>query len=330
MKHLLVLAALSMSALHAHEFHHHEGWLKLPEGLEHLGDSHGEIDVDSAGLIYVSVLGGEKSGIQVYSPAGEYLRNLPNARNNHHGFTIVREGDRDVIVASCLGDPETAILKLSTDGEILMEIPTSRIPIEEWKVVENKGVSKPKLALTHVDVSPTGEILLADGYSTDKLFIFNADGSFKKTIDGKQPPYSFDTLHKFAVDRRFEPARLLVCDRRNDRLVHLTLDGEFIGEFATGLRRPSSLDFHDDLVVCAEIAGRVSVMDKEGKIVATLGTNDTTEEVNTNRTEPEKWRTGVVTSPHGITFDHEGNILMTEWNNWGRILRWDLDHDHAH
>jgi YD repeat-containing protein len=31
-----------------------------------------------------------------------------------------------------------------------------------------------------------------------------------------------------------------------------------------------------------------------------------------------------VTSPHGITFDNDGNILETEWNKWGRVLRWNL------
>ena len=38
---------------------------------------------------------------------------------------------------------------------------------------------------------------------------------------------------------------------------------------------------------------------------------------------PEAWRTGIVTSPHGITFDGKGNILETEWNQFGRVLRWD-------
>jgi hypothetical protein len=37
---------------------------------------------------------------------------------------------------------------------------------------------------------------------------------------------------------------------------------------------------------------------------------------------PADWREGVVTSPHGITFDNDGNILETEWNIFGRVLRW--------
>lgn len=59
MKPILLLAAL-MTAASAHEFEHHKDWLQTPEGIAHVGDSHGEIDVDSKGNFYVSVVGGEK------------------------------------------------------------------------------------------------------------------------------------------------------------------------------------------------------------------------------------------------------------------------------
>ena len=68
--------------------------------------------------------------------------------------------------------------------------------------------------------------------------------------------------------------------------------------------------------------GRVSVLDKGGRTVATLGTNESQGEINTNKVEPAQWHEGIVTSPHGITFDAEGDILVTEWNKTGRVLRW--------
>jgi hypothetical protein len=57
-------------------------------------------------------------------------------------------------------------------------------------------------------------------------------------------------------------------------------------------------------------------------MVAELGANDTKGQTNTPRVKPADWREGVVTSPHGITFDNDGNILETEWNQFGRVLRW--------
>ncbi|MBC7981127.1 MAG: hypothetical protein H7Y36_11240, partial [Armatimonadetes bacterium] len=101
---MTISALLSFAALlvtvSAHEYGFHKNWPELPDGIKNIGDSHGEIDVDSAGLIYVSVMGGDKHGIQIYSAAGKYLRNLPNAMDNHHGFSIVRENGKDYLFAA--------------------------------------------------------------------------------------------------------------------------------------------------------------------------------------------------------------------------------------
>lgn len=309
----LALAAITTIAT-AHEYDLTKGWPTLPEGLETLGDSHGEIDVDSKGLFYVSIMGGEKHGIQIYTAEGKYIRNLPNARNNHHGFTIVREEDGEFIYAACLGDPTTAFLKLTTTGEIALEIPLTAIPKEEGE----------KFALTHADRAPNGEIWLIDGYASDKILIFGPDGKFLRSTAGKGAPWNLNTAHKFAFDYRFDPARVLVCDRSNDRLIHLDLDGNVIGDFATGIARPCTVDFHGENVAVAQLAGGVSILDKDGKVLTMLGANDDPKQSNTNGVEPKDWREGITTSPHGVTFDKDGNIVTTEWNQWGRLLRWDV------
>jgi len=310
---LLALAAITTFAT-AHEYDLAKGWPNLPEGLETIGDAHGEIDVDSKGLFYVSIMGGEKHGIQIYTAEGKYIRNLPNARNNHHGFTIVQEDGKDVIYAACLGDPKTALLKLSTTGDVLLEIPLSAIPKEEGE----------QFALTHADKAPNGDIFVSDGYASDKILIFDKDGTFKKSTGGKGEPWKFNTAHKFAFDYRFDPVRILVCDRGNDRLVHLTLDGEVIGDFVTGVARPCTVDFHGENVVIAQLASGVTILDKEGKLLKRLGENENHKEFNTNGVQPKDWREGVTTSPHGVTFDKDGNIVTTEWNKWGRLLRWNV------
>jgi len=314
MKATLILAAL-VTSVTAHEYHHHEDWLKTPEGLEHIGNSHGEIDVDSKGLFYVSVVGGEKAGIQIYSTDGKYLRNLPNARNNHHGFTIVQEDGKDVIYAACLGDPKTAVLKLALDGTVLMEVPLSAIP----------GEVGTKFSLTHADRAPNGDIWVIDGYRSDRIFIFDKEGKYKTVVGGKKEPYEFRTAHKFGFDYRYDPVRVLVCDRSKNRLVHLDLEGKFLSEFATEVARPCNVDFHGDKVCVAQLASGISIFDKEGKLLERLGANDNPKEFNTNGVAPEKWKKGTTTSPHGATFDKDGNVVTTEWNKWGRILRWDVN-----
>ncbi|MDF1824218.1 MAG: hypothetical protein P1U68_06230 [Verrucomicrobiales bacterium] len=286
-----------------------ESWLKLPAGQEYLGNSHGEIDVDSKGNVYISVEG-ESAGLQVFNPNGSYSHAVPNLPGSLHGFVI----KDDFIYASVLRTG--SVIKATLEGEIVLEIPTSSFPEEK---VGPKG-----LKLTSVDVAPNGDIYVVDGYGIDSIFVFNAKGEFKTVFGGQEAPYNLDNCHKIFIDPRYEEPRILCCDRKNHRLLHLSLEGKVLGVFAEDLRRPSSASFHGDYVCIAEIAGRVSILDKEGSIVGTLGTNEIEGEINTNRVAPSQWRTGIVTAPHGIAFDAEGNILMSEWNVSGRVLRWEV------
>ncbi len=309
--------ALGLLAMDAHcqvAYELAPNWLTPPPGMEHIGNSHGEIAVDSKGNVYVSVEG-EKAGIQVYTPDGKYSHNVPGLPGSLHGFVI----KNDFIYASVL--TQQKVIKTQLDGKVLLEIPKESFPEDKRK----KADGTPRgLALTSVDVAPNGDIYVVDGYGEDWIFQFDKDGKFKTVFGGRVAPWNLKNCHKIFIDPRYDAPRILCCDRMNHRLLHLALDGTVIGEYATGLRRPSSASFHGEYVAIAEIAGRVSVIDKAGKTVATLGQNDTAGENNTNGVEPAKWREGICTGPHGITFDAQGNVLMAEWNKWGRVLRWNL------
>ncbi|HEX3135490.1 MAG TPA: hypothetical protein VHX44_18145 [Planctomycetota bacterium] len=286
--------------------------LTPPPGKDTIGNGHGEIRVDSAGNFYVSVDGQKEGGLQVYSPEGKFLRYVPNTPSSLHGFVIRQEDGQDVIYAAVLG--QSRVLKLKTDGTVLLEIPKSAFPAD-----------KGDLKLTSVDVAPNGDLYIVDGYGKDWIFVFDKAGTFKTVLGGRGEPLKLSNAHKIFFDPRFDPPRLLVCDRGNNRILHVALDGTLISVFADKeLRRPSSASFHGDYVCIAEIAGRVSVFDKEGKQIAKLGVNDTQGQTNTPKVEPKDWKDDVVTSPHGITFDAKGNIFETEWNQWGRVLRWNI------
>lgn len=287
-------------------------FISPPPGKATIGDGHGEIRVDSAGLIYISVQGQAEGGIQVYSPEGKYLKHLAGTPGSLHGFVIHKAEDGEFIYAAVLG--EGRVLKMTLEGKTVLEIPTSAFPAEQ---------SAAGLKLTSCDVAPNGDIYVVDGYGKDWIFVFDKAGKFKSVFGGQGEPLKLKNTHKIFIDPRFSPARILACDRGNNRILHLDLDGKLISVVADqDLRRPSSVSFHGDLMCVAEIAGRVSVFDKAGKLVASLGVNDAAGETNTPKMKPDQWRSGTVTSPHGITFDKSGNILETEWNSYGRVLRW--------
>ncbi len=408
-----LLSALLLGTVSANadlNFEFAPNFIKPPAGLQTVGKGHGEIQTDSKGNIYLSVEEQEKGGIQVYSPEGDFLKQLA-LPPSLHGFSIRKTSEGEFIYAAVLSQQK--VIKATLEGQVVLEIPRSSFPAEIAEAVsvtltngtvvkgskpvdegaslsvtlpsgelqkivkaeiakkgtitlatgakveginpvkDGAGVTltvggKPKtvpfaemaqkdgkpayvegssearssLKLTSADVAPNGDIYVVDGYGTSWIFVFDAKGKFKKQFGGPGEPFALANCHKIHVDTRVQPARLFLCDRGHKRIMHATLEGELLGVIATGLRNPSSASFHGDYVCIAEIAGRVSVWDKEGKMVAALGTNDTPGQSNTPGVPPADWRENTVTSPHGITFDANGNILETEWNNFGRVLRW--------
>lgn len=294
-----------------------ESWLKPPAEMETIGPAHGDVAVSKAGEVYVSILSGPRPGVQVYSADGKYLRNVAGAPADFHGFVIHQEPAGEFIYGARLGGQ--TVLKMQLDGKVLLTIEGSTIP-DEFKTKGKDG--KTALRLTAVDVAPDGRIFAVDGYSSDYIHIFDAAGKYTKSIGGKKAPCGFKTNHKIAIDTRFEPPRILCCDRENRRVVNLSLDGEVLS-VVPDMKRPAAVAVFGEWAAVAEIEGRVSLLDKEGKTVRTLGANDVKEQTATNQVKPADWRTGVLTAPHGLDFDAHGNLVVSEFNAFGRVLRYD-------
>jgi hypothetical protein len=316
---LLVFSLWPMAAQAAERppvFTMDSNFLMPPDGMATIGDSHGDIAVSPAGEIYVSVQGGGHPGIQVYSARGRYLHNVPNAPTDLHGFIIARapDGTSDIFGVSRLAQH---IVELALDGRVELDIPAAVIP-DQYKM---HGEGKPATNLTGIAVAPNGDIYVVDGYGLDFIHRFDKTGHYLASFGGKGEPWNFDQCHKIAIDTRFKPVRLLCTDRRHGRLVHMDMDGHVLGVFADGLRLPSALAIHGNELAVAELAGRVSILDMKGQIITSIGTNDNQDEIRTNKAPPETWRDGLFYAPHGITYDASGNLLVTEFNQWGRVTR---------
>ena len=291
--------------------------LKLPEGMPELGNQHGDVAISSNGDIYVSLMQGLRSGVQVYSADGTYLRNVKNAPTDFHGFVIHKGADGEFIYGPQLNAGK--IVKLSLEGEVVMTIPGDAIPKEFWQV--NPKNQQAALRLTGCTVAPNGDIFVTDGYASDRVHRFNAKGEYLASFGGKAAPYNFKTLHKIAIDTRFDPPRLVGTDRANNRAVHLSLEGELIGEIATDLLMPAAAVVQGDLLAVGEIKGRVTIFDKENRVVARLGANPNPQEVGTNTIEQAQWKPGVVNAPHGVAFSPAGDLFVSEYSVHGRVLK---------
>jgi hypothetical protein len=290
-------------------------WLKLPDGRSKLGDMHGDVALSSKGEVYVSVQD-PQAGLQVYAPDGTYLRNVPDAPSDFHGFVIRRQPDGEFIFGVRLRGQ--TIVKMTLEGQVVLTIPASAIP-DQFKIT-NARSGQLGVALTGLDVAPNGDLYVTDGYASDYIHRFDRTGKYLQSFGGKKEPYNFNTLHKIAIDTRFVPARIIACDRANNRVVHLSLDGELLGVVSQDLLLPAAVAVYGDYAVIGELKGRVTILDKAGQVVTRLGTN-TEPGVGGNQIKPEQWRTGVVTSPHGVAVNAHGDLFVSEFNVFGRVDR---------
>jgi hypothetical protein len=103
--------------------------------------------------------------------------------------------------------------------------------------------------------------------------------------------------------------------------VHLSLEGDFLGVVAKDLLMPAAIAIHGNYAVVGEIRGEVSILDKAGTVVTRLGVNTTPQEVGNNKTAPAVWRPGIVTAPHGVAFNSQGDIFVAEYSTFGRVHR---------
>jgi len=157
------------------------------------------------------------------------------------------------------------------------------------------------------------------------IFKFDKTGKYLKHFGVKgNGEKEFNTAHGMTLDTRYEPNRLLVCDRNHapkGRLVHYDLDGNYIEEVVTGLGMPTSAAVQGDYVSVPDLNGRLVILNKTNTIMAVLGHNPDPA-LGTNYGIPqEKWVEGIFSGTHGSNWDKDGNLYVQDWNVSGRIMK---------
>ena len=200
------------------------GWGLGEDGKSVIGPTHGGVVIDKAGSIYTSA----QMGVFVFSPDGKVIRRfVGDDYTNIHDMEIRDEADGEFIYGARNNNSEGIKFHAET-GDVVLRLP---FPMES-------GLDLKKFAPTAITVAPNGDIILSDGYASDHIFKFDKTGKYlmhfgNKGNDLKQ----FNTAHGMTLDTRYDPPRLLICDRNHEpkgRLLHYDLDGNFIEEVVNG------------------------------------------------------------------------------------------------
>ncbi len=287
------------------------GWGLAPDGKSVIGPCHGGVAVDKDGNIYTS----SHAGVFVFSPEGKVVRSfLGDKYSDMHDMKIRDEADGEFVYGARNNNAEGVKFNART-GDIVLKLPFP----------QESGLKLTKFNPTAITVAPNGDIFLSDGYASNHIFKFDKTGKYLMHFGTKGNGLKeFNTAHGMTLDTRYSPPRLLICDRNHEpkgRLVHYSLDGEFLGEVVTGLGMPTSASVQGDFVSVPDLHGRLVILDKTNTIIAVLGNNPDPAKGRNYNVPQKDWVEGIFSGTHGSSWDKEGNLYVQDWNVSGRIMK---------
>lgn len=287
------------------------GWGLKPDGQSALGATHGSVVVGKDGNVYVSA----NKGVVVFNPDGKEINNFIDDKHSQlHDMKIREEDGKEYIYGARNNNAEGIKFDAHT-GEIVLKLPFPK----------ESGLDLQKFNPTAIAVAPNGDIFLSDGYASDHIFKFDKTGKYLKHFGSQGDKLKqFHTAHGMTIDTRYDPPRLLICDRNHGpkgRLLHYDLDGNFIAEVVTGLGMPTAASIQGDYVSVSDLHGRVIILNKENVICAVLGFNPDPATRGNYNVPQEKWIEGIFNGTHGSSWDKDGNLYVEDWNVSGRIMK---------
>ncbi|MEO6710733.1 MAG: 6-bladed beta-propeller [Planctomycetota bacterium] len=285
-------------------------WARVPEGAA-LGNTHGAIVIDAAGLVYVNT--DTESAVMVFKPDGTFVKAWGKEfKGGTHGMLIHGPPDKQEMILAHTSRHE--VVGTTLDGNVLWTIP--------WPQESGVYASAGEYAPTAVALAPDGRLFVADGYGKSWVHIYDKDRKYLSSFGGPgTEPGKFQTPHGLWIDTVHQPARLIVADRANHRLQIFDLDAKLVSVVDHDLRLPCGFSQHKDLFAVADLGGRVTLFDKDFKLIEQLCDQPDESLRAQNGVARERFKRGEFISPHSVRFDADGNLYVMDWVSTGRVTK---------
>ena len=289
-----------------------EGWEQLPAGYAHR-DVAG-VAVDGEDRVFLICRGDHP--VISYDRKGSFLGSWGEGEFTYrtHGITLGPDG-----TIWCTDDGNHTVRQFTPSGKLLTTLGTPNTPSDTGYDGKNTlTVSRPGGPFnrpTNLAVGPKGDLYVSDGYGNCRVHRFAPSGELRRSwgVPGTGPG-QFYLPHGIAIA---VDGRVFVCDRENDRIQIFDPDGEYLGEW-TDTQRPTHLVFDGEgRAYVSELGwyqgqtsqrqgpiqepryGRVSVYDREGRVLARWGS-------------PDAAASGSFAAAHGIAVDSRSDIYVSE------------------
>lgn len=291
----------------------HRTWGNLDPSTTPVKNCH-EMVMDRKGRL-IMVTDETKNNIIIYDRSGKLLKTWGNEFPAGHGLSIFDEGGDDVLFIS---DNGGRVVKTTTDGKILMELPD---PLKTG-IYEEKMAYKP----TETAIAPNGDIYVADGYGSQYILQFSRTGEFIRKFGGPgEGDENFSTAHGVCIDDRDKKNVTLLCtSRAHNSFKRFTLDGKYISTiFLPGafVCRPVIDGENIYAGVCwsrlrylnqTPNSGFVTILDRNDKVISNPGgTKPVYEKGELQLMVQDK---PIFQHCHDVCVDGDKNIYVCQWN----------------
>jgi len=265
-----------------------EGWGKLPKGWRY-GHVIG-VDVDKHDNVYVLNRG--EHPMIVFSREGDFIKSWgEGGMQSSHGLHIENS------VAYIADYREHIVSKYTLDGKLLRVWGTQGKP-----GLDGEPFNRP----TDVDIAPTGEIYVSDGYGNARVHKYSPDGELLFSWGGHgKGPGQFDICHDVCIN---DDGKVFIADRQNHRVQIFTSEGKYINEIG-GFKQPCSITIDGDgYIYISELQQRFSILNPEGNLALRWGGIKSLE-------------AGLFMNPHCACVDSRGDLYVGETLEGSRIQK---------
>jgi hypothetical protein len=299
-----------------HTFEWINDWALIPDTAASRADgrTHG-IVVTRAGSVVVFHLA--DPAVLVFDAEGSLMEAWGNRFAGAHGLTLVEESGTEYL---WLTDYKTGeVVKTTLHGDTVLSLPVPCF----------KGYDDPKYAPTWVTVfeerfGGNGDVWVADGYGAGYVHRYDRCGNYLSSIDGTKGGGRFRHPHGIHVDTRRKEPELYIADRMNRRIQVYDVEGKF-KRIVTDTPDTSACAFIPDgdftLIPEAPYRARLTILDPEDHVVATIGENDAVCGRPGFPNDRSLVEQGRFVTPHSVAVDATRNVYVVEWITGGRITK---------
>ncbi len=286
-----------------HTYEVHEDWAHPPEGCEVMAAS---VTVDSKDRVY-SFNRAKEHPVTVFDRDGKFLSSWGVGLFAFPHMIRADKNDNLWLVDRNHGQ----MMLFTTDGKLLRTIGTKgfrsdtgvapdNFKSDAYKIVTHGG--GPFNMPTDIDLTPSGEMFITDGYGNARVHKFGSDGTYLFSWgEPGSAPGQFNLPHAVWITR---DGRVLILDRENDRVQVFEQNGKLLKIWPTKLIGPAVIyvDADDIVYICEHNGGMISVLTLEGERLA-------------------QWGDPSFRSCHGIWGDSHGDLYVVRAGPWGRPRR---------